>query len=297
MPQTADIALLAAHFTLGGDIHPFGPTDISPFPFRDRVEAAARAGFTGFGLIHGDAMATAAKIGLPEMRRIVEANGIQFLEMEFLLNWYHDGEPRRASDIARGDMMKMASALGIRDIKIAPGFASDLSHPTDAEMTPDIPLMTQAFIGICREAAEHGTSIVLEIMPFSNVRTIETARAIVEAADQPNGGLLVDIWHLARGGIPYADIALIPPRFLGAIELNDADAQVVGELWQDTIFRRKLPGEGALNPPSFIKAVQAAGYQGPWGVEILSETLRKLPLDQIAKRAFDTTMAQFAALD
>jgi sugar phosphate isomerase/epimerase len=297
MPQKGQIDLLAAHFTLGGDIHPFGPTDISPYPFRDRVEAAAKAGFTGFGLIHNDAMATEANIGIAEMRRIIEANGIKYLEMEFLLNWYADGAARRESDIARRDMLRMASALGIRDIKIAPGFASDLSHPTEAEMTPDIPLITEAFIGICQEAAEHGTSIVLEIMPFSNVRTIETARAIVEAADQPNGGLLVDIWHLARGGIPYADIAQIPSRFIGAIELNDADADVVGELWQDTIFRRKLCGEGALRPPAFIAAARAAGYQGPWGVEILSETLRKLPLHEIARRAFETTMAQFAGLD
>ena len=35
------------------------------------------------------------------------------------------------------------------------------------------------------------------------------------------------------------------------------------------------------------------GYRGPWGVELISAELRKLPLDVAAKRAFDTTMAQF----
>jgi sugar phosphate isomerase/epimerase len=54
-----------------------------------------------------------------------------------------------------------------------------------------------------------------------------------------------------------------------------------------------LPGEGGLNPKAFIRGVRSAGYQGPWGVEILSETFRKLPLAEMAERSFKATMAQF----
>ena len=35
--MTDTIELLAAYFTIAGDIYPLGPTEISPFPFRDRV--------------------------------------------------------------------------------------------------------------------------------------------------------------------------------------------------------------------------------------------------------------------
>ena len=63
------------------------------------------------------------------------------------------------------------------------------------------------------------------------------------------------------------------------VELDDAAEQVVGSLWEDTIHHRRLCGEGDLNPPAFIEAVQAAGYRGYYGVEILSEKHRKLPLD------------------
>ena len=45
-----NIELIAAYFTLAGDAYPFGPTQISPLPLsRDRVEAAARAGWKGTG--------------------------------------------------------------------------------------------------------------------------------------------------------------------------------------------------------------------------------------------------------
>ena len=282
-----DIELLAAYFTISGDIYPLGPTEISPFPFRDRVEAAARAGYRGIGLHHADTMHTADKIGLPEMRRILDGNGIKYVELEFLLDWFDEGERRQESDKMRREIFSVAAALGLRTVKVGPGF-----HEPEA----NVPKMRDAFARLCREAAEHGTGMMLEIMPWSNVRTVETALGIVEGAGQPNGGILVDIWHFARGGIDYKEIAKIPLQYIRGVELDDADEQVVGSLWEDTIHHRRLCGEGDLDPPAFIKAVQAAGYRGYYGVEILSEKHRKLPLDEMARRSFDTTMEQFEKL-
>jgi hypothetical protein len=35
------------------------------------------------------------------------------------------------------------------------------------------------------------------------------------------------------------------------------------------------------------------GYPGPWGVEVLSEELRNLPMEEMFSRAYQTTIAQF----
>ena len=292
--KTNEIELLAAYFTLAGDVYAFGPTEISPFPFRDRVEAAARAGYRGMGFIHADLLATSEKIGYPEMKRILDANGIKYVQMEFITDWYLDGERRKVSDKFRQEMLKAAQALGALNVKIAPGLGQDIARPRPEELEADIPRMRDAFAGVCRDAREYGTAIVLEIMPFSNVRTIDTALAIVGGANQPNGGILVDSWHISRGGMDYSEIAKIPPQFIGSTELDDADEVIVDNLWEDTIYRRRLCGEGVLNPAAFIKVVQSLGYRGPWGVEILSETFRKGSLDEMARRSFDTTMAQFS---
>jgi sugar phosphate isomerase/epimerase len=285
--MTDNIELLASYFTISGDIYPLGPTEISPFPFRDRVEAVARAGYRGIGLHHADTMHTADKISLPEMRRILDGNGIKYVELEFLLNWFEEGERRQESDKMRREIFSVAAQLGLRTVKVGPGF-----HEPEA----DIPKMRDAFAQLCREAAEYGTGLMLEIMPWSNVRTVETALGIVQGAEQPNGGILVDIWHFARGGIDYNDVGKIPVQYIRGAELDDADQQVAGSLWEDTIHHRRLCGEGDLDPPAFIKAVQAAGYRGYYGVEILSEKHRKLPLDEMARRSFNTTMEQFEKL-
>lgn len=282
--NTQNIELLAAYWTIAGDIYPMGPTEVSPYSFEDRMEAAGNAGFKGIGLVHNGMMDTVDKIGYPAMKAILEKNGIKHVELEFLVDWYHTGERRRQSDKVRQELLEAAKALGARSIKIGPGIGED---------TADIDLMVKEFTLLSQQAAEVGANVVLEIMPFSNVRTIETALAIVEGANQPNGGLLLDIWHLQRGGIDFNDITKIPARFIKSIELNDAHKYAIEPLWMDTIHKRVLPGDGTFDIPAFIKAVQAAGYEGPWGLEVLSDTHRKLPLELMANRAYETTISQF----
>lgn len=162
MTSHKDIELLASYFTLAGDVYPFGPTELSPFSFRERAEAASKAGWKGMGLIHEDVQVNAAGIGLKEMREIADGNGIRHLELEFLPNWFKDGELRVQSDAMRREMMEYAIALGLREIKVAPGLGADIAHPTVAELTPDVDRMVEDFYGVCEDAKNAGTNIVLE---------------------------------------------------------------------------------------------------------------------------------------
>lgn len=289
--------MLAAYFTLAGDVYPFSPHGtVSPFSFRERVEVAAKVGWKGIGLLLADARATAAKIGLPEMKNILKANGIKHVELELLIDWHLDGERRAQSDKFRHDILNMAEGLEARAVKVSGGRGADPTNPQAHELVPDVPRMIDGFVGLCRDAAAHGTAIVIELTPFSNLPTIALGRAVVEGADQPNGSLLFDIWHIVRGRNSFEDVAKTPVRFIGAVELDDADAVLSGRtIWEDTIHHRKLPGDGGLNVRDFIKAIQATGYSGPWGVEILSKEHRKLPLETMARKAYKSTMAQFSA--
>ena len=61
------------------------------------------------------------------------------------------------------------------------------------------------------------------------------------------------------------------------------------------INRRKLPGEGEFPILDYVAVFRELGYDGPWGVEVLSEELRSLPIDEIFDRAYEATSAQLAA--
>ena len=279
--------LLAAYWTLAGDVYPGAPTEVSPYPLEDRTATAARAGYTGLGFVHEDLAVQVATLGYAGIRRILADHGIRHVEVEFLNDWYLDpSDPaRQASDRVRVDLIESAGELGARNVKASPRLF--------AEEPPDVPHIRDEFARLCEEARAVGTNVVIEMMPFTDVRTIDTAMAIIAGADQPNGGILLDIWHLARPGINYAEIATIPARFLMGVELDDADAAVVGTLFEDTRFRRRLPGDGVFDVPGFLRAVRAAGFDAPYyGVEIISEAFRRQPLEVMARTSFEATMRQ-----
>jgi sugar phosphate isomerase/epimerase len=284
-----NVDLLAAYWTIAGDVYPCSPTEVSPYPLEQRAAAAAKAGWKGLGLVLDDLKATIARVGVAGVRNILADHGMRHFELEILVDWYKDGELRAASDSFRRDVIELGGALGMRNLKIGASFAD----PGPA----DFPRMAAEFAKLCEEVREVGATVSLEFMPFSIVRNIDDGLKIVQAADQPNGGLTVDTWHVVRSGDPISKVATIPGRFIKSVELDDADEQVVGTLFEDTRFNRRLCGEGAYDTVGFIDAVQQAGFAGPYyGVEMISTVHRKLPLEEMAKRAYDTTIAQFDKL-
>ena len=284
-----NVDLLAAYWTIAGDVYPCSPTEVSPFPLEARAAAAAKAGWKGLGLVLDDLKATVARVGVAGVRNILADHGMRHFELEILVDWYKDGELRAASDGFRRDVIELGGALGMRNLKIGASFAD----PGPA----DFPRMAAEFAKLCEEVNKVGATVSLEFMPFSIVRNIDDGLAIVKAADQPNGGLTVDTWHVVRSGDPISKVATIPGRYITSVELDDADEKVVGTLFEDTRFNRRLCGEGAYDTVAFIDAVQQAGFAGPYyGVEMISAVHRKLPLDEMAKRAYDTTIAQFEKL-
>jgi sugar phosphate isomerase/epimerase len=62
---------------------------------------------------------------------------------------------------------------------------------------------------------------------------------------------------------------------------------VVGTLFEDTVHRRRYCGEGSFDLPGIVAALRTAGWTGPWGVEILSEEQRSLPVRDALERAAD----------
>src|SRR5436305_12725665 len=96
------------------------PNEISPFPFEKRVEVAARAGYRGLGLLHADLMAVSNRLGLSEIRRILDTNGIHHVDLELLSDWYAQGRARAECDMVRKDLLEPAEAPAARCMKIAP---------------------------------------------------------------------------------------------------------------------------------------------------------------------------------
>jgi len=279
----SDIDLLASYWTISCGL-PHTDKEYSPFDFRDRVESAARAGFTGFGIWHADLEHVLKKRTLKEMKQILDDNGIKHVELEFLTDWFLDGERKRQSDISKTMLFNASEALQAHHVKVGDFY----------QETAPMPRLIEAFARLCAEAAVRGTKVGFELMPFAMIRSLEDSLKLVEGAGATNGGICLDTWHIVKLKIPYDELRRIPSQYITSVELNDGTFQCPWSLHEDTVNHRRLCGEGEFDVKGFITAIQDAGYRGPWGIEVLSEELRKWPLERLTTQAFETTMAQFS---
>jgi sugar phosphate isomerase/epimerase len=278
-----NVELLASYWTISCGL-PHTDKEYSPFDFRDRVESAARAGFTGFGIWHADLEHVLRTRTLKEMKQILDDNGIKYVELEFLTDWFLDGERKRKSDICKRMLLDAADVLHAHHIKVGDFYQ---------EKAP-MPRLVDAFGKLCVEAAKRGTKVGFELMPFAMIHTLEDSLKLVEGAGASNGGICLDAWHIVKLKIPYDALRRIPSQYITSVELNDGTLECPWSLHEDTVNHRRLCGEGEFDLKGFIAAIQDAGYGEPWGIEVLSEELRKWPLERLTAQAFKTTMAQFS---
>lgn len=279
----ANVELLASYWTLaGGGAEPHTDHEYCPWDFKDRVEAAARAGFKGVGIWHADLENTLKKRSLKDMKKILDDNGIKHVELEFLGGFFLDGEEKKASDALRPKLLEASQALGAHHLKVGHFVKTQAS----LQKTKD------SFAQLCEDGAKHGTPIGWELMPFCDIDSVEKAMQLVEGAPK-NGGICLDLWHIGKLKIPYEKVATIPLNRITSIEINDGTYESTWSMHEDTINHRLLCGEGEFEPKRFVATMLKTGYDGPWGIEVLNAQLRKKPLNEIVTRAYKTTIAQF----
>lgn len=282
--------LVATCWTSAGNARPADPDPRSPIPVMERLAAVAAAGFTGMGLIREDLRALRDDLGFAALRERADAVGIPHLEVELVEGWWGGAEETDW----RADwelLLEAARALRSPLIKIAPppgGPVEDLTPLLD-------PLRRLA-----EEAADSGTRIALEPLPFAAIESLPRGAELMAAVDHEGAGLVVDCWHVFRAGTSLPELAAtLDPRTVFAVEINDArDAVPEGvTLFEDTRDNRCYPGEGEQEVVGFLRTLLDLGFAGPWGVEILSEQHRAAPLDEALAHAVRTTRQCFDQID
>jgi sugar phosphate isomerase/epimerase len=283
---TAANELLATCWTTAGDAAPSREDWRSPIPLRDRIEAAAAAGFTGFGVLAVDLAVAEREHGWSGIRAMLSDNGIVALELEGLPDWWSSGPERAQSDELRRFMLNAAEALGARHLKVTPDTSG---APWERDR------WAAEFAQLAAQADDAGARLGIEFLPWSNIATVHDGLRLVEDAGHPAGGIVIDVWHIERAGTSPQELAALPLHRIVGVELNDADREVVGTMFEDTVNRRRYCGEGAFDLPGIITALRTAGWNGPWGVEILSTEHRRVDVRQAAAHAAATARSLLEA--
>ena len=108
--------------------------------------------------------------------------------------------------------------------------------------------------------AEYGITVVYEPLAWMPVRSLEQTLDVIDEADHPNVGILVDTFQIFAGGGEMETIHGIDPRTVPTVHLADTAPKKLDE-WADG-DRYPMPGDGIVPVRKLMRAILDTGYDG-----------------------------------
>ena len=135
-----------------------------------------------------------------------------------------------------------------------------------------------------------GVGLAVEFSPLTKVKTIADARELIAGAGaDARTGVIVDTWHFFRGDDEWPDLEALPVDELAFVQFSDG-LPAGKDPGHDTLHRRALPGQGEFDLERFSSCLRAKASRAPVSVEVLSQDLRALSVEEFALRTMETSL-------
>ena len=244
------------------------------YDFATRCRAAADAGLAGIGLHLDDPVFVEGRAGLDHVAEVLDATGVQLVEIELLTGW--------ARGVPDADRVDLLVALGSR-------FGPHHVTAVEFESQPiDVRLAASTLRPIAERFAEQDVIVAVEPFPWSGLRDVDVLLALLDEVAMSSVGAMVDVWHLSHcAAASRVDDVL--DRAV-AVQLNDGE-RAQGDLLTAARTSRLLPGEGTLGVHDLIAGLRRRGFEGPWCVEASDPTIRAAGIDATAARVVASAKA------
>jgi 4-hydroxyphenylpyruvate dioxygenase len=138
---------------------------------------------------------------------------------------------------------------------------------------------------LAERAAKRNIRIGYEALAWGrHVNLYRQAWAIVQQANHPHLGLILDSFHTLSMNDDPSGIADIPGDRIFFLQMADAPRMGLDVLQWARHFRC-FPGQGQLDVENFLEQVLLAGYNGPLSLEIFNDVFRAAPTRRTATDA------------
>ena len=155
---------------------------------------------------------------------------------------------------------------------------------------PDRARTLENLARLCEASHLRGLRVMLEFLPYTEIRGLAEAHAVLEAIKPANAGVLVDAVHLSRSKGSPADLASYDPALFSLVHLCDVPAEMPSfeGLRAEARGGRLYPGEGGLWLDEFVGAFSE---DVAFAIEAPSARHAALPPVARAKKAADAARA------
>jgi 3-dehydroshikimate dehydratase len=239
----------------------------------DKLTAISAAGFDGVEIFENDLFyfdGTAA-----DVKRIADDRGLRIM----LFQPFRDFEAGPRTQLQRN--LDRAE----RKFDLMGELETDLMLVCSSvalDSVDDDSLAAADLYSLGERAARRGLRIGYEALGWGrHVSTFGHALKIVEQANHPAVGLVLDSFHTLCIRDDIAPIAWIPSERIFFVQIADAPLIQLDPLSWSRHFRL-FPGQGGMPVTRFMRNVIASGYAGPVSLEIFNDEFRAAPPRPIA---------------
>lgn len=257
---------------------------IRPTPLMDKIRIASQAGYAAIELWCNELTDYEQAGGsITDVKKALDDNGLVVPTMIAIFGWL--GTTGVEHDAALEDArqrMEQAAQIGASYIISSP--------PSDA---CDLSNAGAAYRELLELGRLFGVRPAMEYLGFvDSVFTIEQAWQIVTGAAHEDACVIMDPFHILRGGSPLDDIAKIPGDKVAIWHWNDVpDTKPVR---QQTDADRVLPGDGVGPLKEIEQQALAQGYQGYVSLELFNPALWEEEPEFVARLGLEKMQRYFA---
>jgi sugar phosphate isomerase/epimerase len=238
-------------------------------PIEEEIDIAAKAGYQSIEPWHNRVKQFIDKGGkLDDLRKRIDDHGLIVEGLVTFFQWAVDDEAQRAAGIEQMKReMDWALHLGASSV------AATAAGITNVRFD-DFRTLGDRYRTILEIGDQTGVCPILEIWGApQSLNSLSDVFAVAAWSGHPKASLLLDVYHLYRGGSPFEGLALLNGKAIAMFHVNDYPADPPREQAQDR--HRVYCGDGIAPLPMIFKTLRDIGYEGALSFEVFNPTYRE----------------------
>ena len=254
----------------------------------EEVEVAAKAGYGGVEVWTRNLRRHVEEGGsLADVKKQIDDLGLKVVSAIGFPRWAVDDEEQRAEGLeSMKQEMDMVRQIGGRHIA---------APPAGINRTPGVDLrkVAERYRAVLELGREMGVVPQLEIWGSAQtLGTVAEAAFVAVAADHPDACLLLDAYHMYRGGSGFACLKLLCGAAMHDFHINDYPADPPREELNDS--HRVYPGDGVAPTDAILRDLYATGFRGALSLELFNRDYWKQDVAVVARTGLEKMKAAVA---
>jgi sugar phosphate isomerase/epimerase len=253
-------------------------------PIEEQIDLCIEAGFDGIELWVRDVLSYIEMGGTLEKLAIRMKNGGLLLEnMIGFSNWIADDNTRRKEGVGimRRDM-ELTARLGGR-------FIAAPAQGIDSIERNKLSIYADRYRTILGYGDETEVTPILELWGGGVLNQLSDTVAITVGAAHPKASMLLDFYHLYRGGNSFESLRQINGANLQVFHINDYPAYPPQSELNDS--DRVFPGDGICPFNEVLPLLHDIGFRGGLSVELFNRGYwDTMDVKTVLKNSYDKTV-------